>query len=161
MYSLSTLCSSYYIYCFFTDQKKKKKRGFSLPSYSPLCGNDEESIDHLCLNCPKIKGMCQVLFSFSVKSCFTPLSVKEMLEKWFTLPLGQKDSKLWRAVPVCLLWVIWKERNKIIFVDVTFSLDRVKSSFCNSFFLGLCLSWVRYLFSWLYFPLLLIILKGW
>ena len=23
MYSLSTLCSSYYIYCFFTDQKKK------------------------------------------------------------------------------------------------------------------------------------------
>ena len=35
---------------------------------------------------------------------------------------------------MCLLWVIWKERNKIIFEDVAFSLDRVKSSFCNSFF---------------------------
>ena len=48
-----------------------------------------------------------------------------MLKKWFTQPLGKKDSKLWRVVPVCLLWVIWKERNKIIFEDVAFSLDKV------------------------------------
>ena len=119
-------------------QSQLKKRGFSLASSCPLCGNDEESIDHLCLNCPKIKGLWQVLFSFSVKSCFTPLSMKEMLEKWFTLPLGKKDSKLWRVVPVCLLWVIWKERNKIIFEDVAFSLDRIKSSFCNSLFSWAC-----------------------
>ena len=26
VYSLSTLCSSYFIYCFFTDKKKKKKK---------------------------------------------------------------------------------------------------------------------------------------
>ena len=37
-----------------------------------------------------------------------------------------------------LLWVIWKERNKIIFEDVTFFLDRVKSSFWNSFFSWAC-----------------------
>ena len=61
-----------------------------------------------------------------------------MLEKWFTLPLSKKDSKLLRAVPLCLLWVIWKERNKIIFEDVAFSLDRVKSFFCNSLFSWAC-----------------------
>ena len=140
-------------------QSQLKKRGFSLASSCLLCSNDKESIDHLCLNCPIIKGLWQVPFSFSIKSCFTPLSVKEMLEKCFTLPLGKKDSKLWRVVPVCLLWVIWKKMNKIIFEDVAFSLNRVKSSFCDSL-LGLCLSWVRSLFSWLHFPLLLIILKG-
>ena len=64
--------------------------------------------------------------------------MKEMLEKWFTMPLGKKDSKLWRVVPVCLLWVIWKERNKIIFEDVGFSFDGGKSSFCNSLFSWAC-----------------------
>ena len=38
---------------------------------------------------------------------------------------------------MCLLWVIWKEGNKIIFEDVAFSLDKVNSSFCNSLFFGL------------------------
>ena len=33
------------------------QRGFSLANYCLLCSNDEESIDHLCLNCPRINGL--------------------------------------------------------------------------------------------------------
>lgn len=48
------------------------------------------------------------------------------------LPLGKKEAKLWRIVPTCLLWAIWKEKNKIVFEKAAFSLDRLKPCFSNS-----------------------------
>ena len=40
--------------------------------------------------------------------------------------------KLWKAAPFSLLWAIWKERNKIVFEDATFSHGRLKLSFISS-----------------------------
>ena len=52
---------------------------------------------------------------------------------WVWLPLKKKEAKLWRVVPVCLLWAIWIERNKVVFEDMQFSLDRLKTFFIRSF----------------------------
>ena len=51
---------------------------------------------------------------------------------WFRLPLRKKESKLWKAVPLCMLWTIWKERNRIVFEDECFSRTRLKSCFLRS-----------------------------
>lgn len=65
--------------------------------------------------------------------------MKEMLGNWFFQPLTEKEANLWWAIPVCLLWVIRKERNKIVFEVVVFSLDRLKSFFSTlSLCLGMC-----------------------
>ena len=40
---------------------------------------------------------------------------------------------LWRAVPLCLFWAIWKERNRVVFDDEVFSKSRLKSCFLFSF----------------------------
>ena len=50
-----------------------------------------------------------------------------------TPPPEEKDAKLWRAVPLCLIWAIWKERNRVVFEDEAFSKTRLKSCFLFSF----------------------------
>ena len=58
---------------------------------------------------------------------------------WIRLPLRKKDSKPWKATPLCLLWAIWKERNNVIFEDDFFSLSRLKSFFLRSLCSWACL----------------------
>ena len=36
--------------------------------------------------------------------------------------------KLWMAVPLCLFWTIWRERNRVVFEDVLLSAQRMKNS---------------------------------
>ena len=66
---------------------------------------------------------------------YTPKKMEKLLPLmlgWLRLPLWKKESKLWRAVPLCMLWTIWKERNRIVFEDECFSRTRLKSCFLRS-----------------------------
>ena len=47
--------------------------------------------------------------------------------------MRKKDAKLWRAVPLCLFWASWKERNRVMFDDEAFSKPILKSCFLFSF----------------------------
>ena len=29
--------------------------------------------------------------------------------------MGKKGKKVWRATPLCLFWIVWKERNSRVF----------------------------------------------
>ena len=58
--------------------------------------------------------------------------MKDLLIEWNSLPLRKKDEKLWLAAPLSLFWAIWKERNRIVFEDATFFLNRLKLSFVSS-----------------------------
>ena len=61
-----------------------------------------------------------------------PFLVQDLLSSWGNGP-GKKPYKfLWRAVPLCLLWATWKERNRVVFEDTPFSLGRLKLSFNNT-----------------------------
>ena len=54
-------------------------------------------------------------------------------------PVRKKATSIWRDAPLLLFWAIWKERNRIIFEDATFSPLRLK------------LSVIRLLFTWVGF----------
>ena len=58
--------------------------------------------------------------------------MKEPILGWVCLPLKKKETKLWRVALLCLLWAIKKERNKVLFENVRFSFDRLKSFFLRS-----------------------------
>ena len=65
-----------------------------------------------------------------------PLLLKDLFLGWTVFPIKKRARKLWRVAPLGLLWAIWKERNRIVFDDVPFSLSRLKSSFVS-----LLISW--------------------
>ena len=68
-----------------------------------------------------------------------PPRAKDLMLGWILLPLRKKDSKLWKAAPLCLLWAIWKERNNVIFEDDCFSLSKLMSFFLRSLCSWACL----------------------
>ena len=108
------------------------KRGFSLDSRCPFCGKAEEVMEHIFIHCPMILRLWTALFSAHGGGWVCPLLVKDLILGWDRLPSREKEYRLWRAAPLCLMWAIWKERNKIIFEDDCFSLDRLKSLFLRS-----------------------------
>ena len=36
---------------------------------------------------------------------------------------------MWRSVPPCIFWAVWKERNRIAFRDGTVDVHKLKHSF--------------------------------
>ena len=110
-----------------------KKRGYSLASRCPLCGKVEETLEHLLIHCPKVWCMWTALFSLSGGGWVCPFLVKELMLNGLRPPLRKKDLKLWRAVPLCLIWAIWKERNRVVFEDDGLSRTKLKSYFLKAF----------------------------
>ncbi|RVW63006.1 DNA-directed RNA polymerase 3B, chloroplastic [Vitis vinifera] len=55
---------------------------------------------------------------------------------WFFC--GQERKKAWRAAPLCLMWTIWRERNRRAFDDMERNDQDIKSIFLYTF-----VNWVR------------------
>ena len=47
--------------------------------------------------------------------------------------MGEKRKKAWMATPLMISWTIWQERNSIVFDNIVFSTQRMKSSFLYNF----------------------------
>ena len=78
-----------------------------------------------------------MLFNLSGGGWVCPFLVNDLILGWPSLPWEKKNSKLWRAVPLCPMWAISKERNRVVFEDECFSYTRLKSYFVRFFlFLG-------------------------
>ena len=45
----------------------------------------------------------------------------------------QKRKKAWRAAPLHIFWMVWKERNRLAFKDESLSIQRLKRSFILTF----------------------------
>ena len=43
---------------------------------------------------------------------------RDLLLGWKSLPVKKAERKIRLAAPLHLFWVIWKERNRVIFDDV-------------------------------------------
>ena len=109
-----------------------KKRGWSLLNRCFLCCAVEESIDHLLIHCTKARVLWELLFTFFGVLWVLHSSVKEILLRWHDTFVGKKRIKVWRAISLCLFWMVWKEINRIDFENEKLSIQRMKYSFiCN------------------------------
>ena len=99
-----------------------KSRGWILANRCFFCLAKEESTNHLW----------ESLFTFFGVTWVLPCSVRETLLGWFGSFVSKKYKKAWKLTPLCLFWVVWKERNRITFCNEEFSVHRLKYSFVCS-----------------------------
>ena len=59
--------------------KNLKNRGFQLASRCPLCGKDEEELNHILIHCPSIWGLWEGLISIPNIDWVCPLLAKDLV----------------------------------------------------------------------------------
>ena len=74
-----------------------KKRGRHLANRCPLCGKDEESLDHLLLHYPKVHNLWAFIFTIFGVYWVLPRSIKDTLTGWKGPPSRKSLMKVWMA----------------------------------------------------------------
>ena len=99
------------------------------------CG---ETVDHLLLHCEM--AYCEMayrLWSFVFiafgLSWVILGSTPDLLFGWWNW-LEKYLSQIWNLVLLCILWCIWKERNRRTFEDLDSSGDQMLASFSGTLF---------------------------
>jgi hypothetical protein len=76
-----------------------------------MCKVDGESIDHLFLHCPVPKELWDAVLHLFGLHWVMPRRAKEQIEGWYGGLSNHRQSRNWNAVPHCLMWSLWRERN--------------------------------------------------
>lgn len=76
-----------------------------------------EDVKHLLIHCARASCLWSFAFrSFGV-SWVLPKRVHDLFFGWRGW-FGRRSSTIWNTVPLCVMWLIWKEHNNCIFEDV-------------------------------------------
>ena len=79
-----------------------KKRGRSLANRCFLCYAEEETIDHILIQCSKVRGLWELLFALFGVTWVLSFSVRDTLFGWCGFNIGKKRRKVWKVAPLCI-----------------------------------------------------------
>ena len=115
-----------------------KRRGIPLVNRCFLCEENEETIDHLLIHCSRAKMLWDLLLAITDSNWVFPRTVRQLLLAWQSASVSKKRKRVWLAAPLCILWTLWIERNRVAFENEVPSAHRMKS-----FFLFTLWSWAK------------------
>ena len=98
-----------------------------------MCRHCGKTVDYLLLHCEMAYRLLSFVFITFGLSWVTPSSIPDFLFGWWNW-LGKHSSQIWNLVPLCILWCIWKERNRWTFEDLDSSGDQMLASFSGTLF---------------------------
>jgi hypothetical protein len=106
-----------------------KRRGWEGPFRCPLFRQEEETTDHLLLNCNYSKEVWKQMIGPHLITRF-PTDVTSLLLQWDSMgPFADKKKNqthwIWGLLPKLALWSLWLERNHRIFRDNLLREDRL------------------------------------
>jgi hypothetical protein len=55
--------------------------------------------------------------------------------EWLAISLLKRSAVIWKMVPTCILWCVWKERNDRCFEDLERFLEEILASFFHTLYL--------------------------
>jgi hypothetical protein len=76
-----------------------------------MCKKSEESIEHLLLHCKVARDLWRYILTLFGVEWIMPRKVLELLTSWGTSFGYGPVNEIWRLVPLCLMWCIWREWN--------------------------------------------------
>ena len=104
-----------------------------LASWCGMCKNAEETVDHLLIHCRFARQLWNFVFQSAGINWVLPHHVPEMLFGWWNW-IGKRSSGVWNLTPSCLMWTIWKERNKRTFENTETPLAKTIEIFFVTLF---------------------------
>jgi len=111
-----------------------RKRHVILVDRCCMCKRDGKLVDHLLLHCDVAYALWSALFTRFGLSWVMPRRVIDLFACWWTF--GRPRSvEIWKMVPACLLWCVWKEMNNRCFEDLERSLEDILASFLHTLYL--------------------------
>uniref|UniRef100_A0A2N9FKE1 Uncharacterized protein n=1 Tax=Fagus sylvatica TaxID=28930 RepID=A0A2N9FKE1_FAGSY len=111
-----------------------RKRKIVIISWCCMCKVDGESMDHLFMHCLVAKELWDTILSLFGVTWIMPQHVRELIEGRFIGLPRQRHSRIWTAVPHCLMWCLWRERNLRTFEGSETSIDELKLLFFRTLF---------------------------
>jgi hypothetical protein len=109
-----------------------KRKGFVLASWCCMCKN-AEMVDHLLIHCWFARQLWNFVFQSVGIDWVLPHHVPKMLFNWWNW-FGKRSSGVWNLIPSCLMWTIWRERNKRTFENMETPLAKIIEIFFVSLF---------------------------
>jgi hypothetical protein len=110
-----------------------RKRHVIVIDWCCLCKRHGESVDHLLLHCEVASALWTTIFSRFGLSWVMPLRVIDLFASWWTGGRSQ-SAVVWKMVPSCLMWCLWRERNVRNFEDQERTFEELKSFFFHTLF---------------------------
>jgi hypothetical protein len=101
-----------------------RRRGMIVVNRCWLCESDREFVDHLLLHCEVANALWNVIFSWFGLCWVMPGSVRELFACWWSSGRS-RSAVVWKMIPLCLMWCIWRERNIRCFEDSLRSFEKI------------------------------------
>ena len=109
------------------------KRGYVMAGWCCMCRGAGETLDYLLLHCGVVREVWSfVLQTFGISWVF-PDRVIELLFGWWNW-FGKSSSGVWNLVPSCLMWTIWRERNRRTFENIENPVGKIIEIFFGTLF---------------------------
>jgi hypothetical protein len=103
-------------------------RGMIVVNRCWLCESEGELVDHLLLHCGVANALWNAFFSRFGLYWVMPRSVRELFACWWSGGRS-RSAVVWKVVPLCLMWCIWRERNARCFEDLSRSFEELHHYF--------------------------------
>jgi hypothetical protein len=87
------------------------KRGLILVDWCCLCKESGESPDHLLLHCKVAQELWDLVFVLFGVQWVTPRTILDLFSSWQGPSGSRMTTMVWRVVPHCAFWCVWRERN--------------------------------------------------
>uniref|UniRef100_A0A2N9GTW6 Reverse transcriptase domain-containing protein n=1 Tax=Fagus sylvatica TaxID=28930 RepID=A0A2N9GTW6_FAGSY len=109
-----------------------RKRRVIILDWCCMCKSSGESTNHLLLHCPvawELWSMVCILFG---TLWVMPRSVVDLLSCWKGSLGNSEAGKVWKMIPHCIMWCLWRERNDRTFNGVEKSIPALKFYFLHT-----------------------------
>ena len=87
------------------------KHGLILVDWCCLCKESGESSDHLLLHCKVARELWDLVFVLFGVQWVTPRTILDLFSNWQGPSGSRMTTMVWRVVPHCVFWCVWRERN--------------------------------------------------
>ena len=114
-----------------TTENLRKRRVIML-DWCCMCKSSGKSVNHLLMHCPIAQELWNMVLILFGLFWVMPQDVIDLLNCWNGNRGKSEAGKIWKMIPQCLMWCLWRERNDRTFNGVEKSILAIKFQFVHT-----------------------------